>query len=81
MLETGDEPRLADQRRQMLVPKIMGYFKMNAARRINQIHHRSGRFWQRGYYDRILRDERALQNVRRYIEANPRKWWDRREGD
>jgi REP element-mobilizing transposase RayT len=31
-----------------------------------------GRIWQRGYYDRIIRDKQELDNTRRYIENNPR---------
>src|SRR6185437_8831547 len=34
----------------------------------------SGRLWQRNYYERIIRDARALANIRRYIRANPSNW-------
>ena len=30
--------------------------------------------WQNGYYDRIIRDERELNNIRQYIADNPDKW-------
>ena len=30
--------------------------------------------WQPRFYDRIVRDERALRNVRRYILENPARW-------
>jgi len=30
--------------------------------------------WQARFYDRIIRDETALQNIRRYILENPLKW-------
>jgi putative transposase len=30
-----------------------------------------GMVWQRGYYDRVIRDEQELDATRRYIEANP----------
>ncbi|MEM6337019.1 MAG: hypothetical protein AAF752_10655 [Bacteroidota bacterium] len=30
--------------------------------------------WQPRFHDRIVRDVRALRNMRRYIEANPSKW-------
>ncbi len=30
-----------------------------------------GRLWQRNYYERIIRDERALNRIRRYIRNNP----------
>ena len=30
--------------------------------------------WQRDYYDIIIRDARALTNIRRYIRENPARW-------
>ncbi len=30
--------------------------------------------WQSNYYDRIIRDEKELFNVRKYIQDNPLKW-------
>jgi putative transposase len=30
--------------------------------------------WQRNYYDRIIRNERALNAIRRYILENPLRW-------
>jgi REP element-mobilizing transposase RayT len=32
------------------------------------------RVWQRGYWERIVRDERELQATRRYIAENPISW-------
>ena len=34
----------------------------------------SGRLWQRDYYDHIIRGDRVLESVRRYIAENPAKW-------
>lgn len=34
----------------------------------------SGKIWQRNYYERIIRDEKSLEDVRNYILANPQKW-------
>jgi putative transposase len=31
-------------------------------------------FWQRSFYDRIIRNERELTAIRRYIEDNPSRW-------
>lgn len=67
-------PHTAKHRRQMLLPKVIGYFKMNTAKRINRIRHRRGAFWQEDYYEHIIRSARALQNIRRYIKNNPRHW-------
>jgi putative transposase len=30
--------------------------------------------WQRNYHDRIVRDEKALDNIRRYILDYPVQW-------
>lgn len=32
--------------------------------------------WKRNYYDRIVHSERALEQIRRYIIANPARWQD-----
>ncbi|MFC2188763.1 transposase [Fulvivirgaceae bacterium LMO-SS25] len=32
------------------------------------------KLWQRNYYERIIRDERAYHNISKYIINNPRKW-------
>lgn len=34
------------------------------------------RFWQRGYYEHIIRNEAELFHIRQYIAENPRKWRD-----
>ena len=33
-----------------------------------------GRLWQRGYFERIVRDEFELARVRKYIENNPKRY-------
>lgn len=33
-----------------------------------------GKLWQRDYYERIIRDENDLDNIRRYIRDNPAQW-------
>ncbi|MER3453507.1 MAG: transposase [Acidimicrobiia bacterium] len=40
-----------------------------------------GRLWQRNYYERIIRDERALAHVREYIANNPRQYERQLDGD
>ena len=45
---------------------IVGNFKSVSAQRINRIRHTPGlRVWQRNYYERVIRNERALPKVRR----------------
>lgn len=33
-----------------------------------------GKLWQRNYFERIIRDDRELDQIRLYILNNPRKW-------
>lgn len=67
-----------DPRRHAL-PEIVRAFKAFSARAINLRRGTPGTpVWQRNYYERILRDERALAAVQRYIRENPAKWGDDR---
>ena len=35
------------------------------------------RFWQRNYYEHIVRNDEELNRIRAYIEMNPARWaWD-----
>lgn len=34
------------------------------------------KFWQRNYYEHIIRNEREMDNIWRYIESNPMMWDD-----
>ena len=35
--------------------------------------------WQRGYWERVVRDDDELDAIRRYIEENPRRWAEDRD--
>ena len=32
------------------------------------------RLWQRNYFERIIRDNHAYENIRNYIQTNPERW-------
>jgi putative transposase len=66
------------QRRQMLLPKIVGRFKQNSAKRINELRGSPpSSVWQRNYFDHIIRNEKSLNRIREYIVTNPERWqWD-----
>ena len=34
----------------------------------------NSKIWQRNYYENIIRDEKAYQNISNYIKNNPAKW-------
>jgi putative transposase len=50
-------------------------FKSFSAKQINELRGIAGAaFWQRGFYDRIIRNASALDRVRQYIRDNPKNW-------
>jgi REP-associated tyrosine transposase len=54
--------------------KIILSWKGFTARKINSLLGRTGSFWQRDYFDRLVRDPRHLANcVVGYIRRNPKK--------
>ena len=56
---------------------ILGQFKSIVSKRINVIRKATDTpIWQRDYHDHIIRDERALNNIRQYIAENPLRWAD-----
>jgi REP element-mobilizing transposase RayT len=53
---------------------ILQNFKSVATRRVNRINRNSGTLWQRNYHEEIIRNEKAYENIRRYIIENPLSW-------
>jgi putative transposase len=35
---------------------------------------RGAALWQGNFYEHIIRDEKSLENITRYIEGNPARW-------
>ncbi|MDQ7005197.1 MAG: transposase [Ghiorsea sp.] len=55
---------------------VMQSLKGGSARLLNKVLNRSGEFWAKDYYDRLIRDEKHFQTVYRYIKQNPMKLRD-----
>ncbi len=54
---------------------IVGSFKSAVTKRINEARGTPGApLWQRNYYEHIIRNDRALALIRRYIRENPQRW-------
>jgi REP element-mobilizing transposase RayT len=50
------------------VAAVVGSYKSGVTRRINNLRNMKGsRVWQRGYYERIVRNERELNAIRRFV--------------
>ena len=56
--------------------QIVAYFKYQSTKEMNKADNTGTvtKFWQRNYYEHIIRNEKDLQNKTDYIEANPRMW-------
>jgi REP-associated tyrosine transposase len=56
--------------------RLIGSFKTVSTKRINETLSTPGvAFWQRNYYEHVIRSEKALNAIREYIEANPGQWY------
>ncbi|MDY6938804.1 MAG: transposase [Cyanobacteriota bacterium] len=55
--------------------EIIRGFKTFSSRKINQTRNLRGvPVWQRSYYEHIIRNEKSLHNIRKYIVDNPLNW-------
>ncbi|MBI5063165.1 MAG: transposase [Desulfatitalea sp.] len=60
--------------------EIVRDFKTFSARQINSIYNTAGTsFWQRNYYEHIIRDEESMNRIREYVSGNPAFWADYKE--
>ncbi|MCY4538638.1 MAG: transposase [Chloroflexi bacterium] len=54
---------------------IVGHFKAAVSRRAKPMGLDGGRkIWQRNYYEHIIRNEKSLKEIRKYILENPARW-------
>ena len=55
------------------IDRLLHSWKSYSAHEINRELGRTGKVWQKEYFDRIVRDEQDMQNVIAYIVGNPAK--------
>jgi len=71
--DEGLRSAVGNQRRSL--GTLVGAFKSMATRKINILRGTPGLpVWQRGYHERIIRNEGELARVRQYILNNPAHW-------
>lgn len=51
--------------------QIVGYFKYQTTKLVNL---KNQKLWQRNYYEHIIRNQRAYENIIEYIRNNPERW-------
>jgi len=61
------------------VSTIVAMFKAAVTRRVNAVIGTPGApFWQRGFYEHVVRGDADLTRIRRYVAENPARWWAQR---
>jgi REP element-mobilizing transposase RayT len=56
---------------------IVAYLKYQSSKQINLIRNTPGKpIWQPNYYEHIIRNEKSLYEIRKYIQNNPLEWED-----
>ncbi len=74
-LHTAKTPDRPNGTKPGSISAIIQNFSSVTTRKINRIRKTPGeKLWQRNYYDRIIRNENELFNIRRYILNNVLKW-------
>lgn len=72
-VETGLKP--VSTGKQYSLCEIIRGLKTFSARGINEKQNIIGHnFWQRGYYDRIIRNVKEYWTIKKYIQDNPKNW-------
>jgi REP element-mobilizing transposase RayT len=61
-------------RSKMYLSKIIHGFKSSITREIRKQFNDYKFAWQRSFYDHIIRNEKSLFQIRKYIQNNPLKW-------
>ncbi|MBS9389314.1 MAG: transposase [Dolichospermum sp. WA123] len=71
---TGETIKINGTKPQSLAAITQNY-KSVSTRQINRMNKAKGNvIWQRNYYEHIIRNEEALNNIREYIVNNPINW-------
>jgi REP-associated tyrosine transposase len=63
-----------EDRSKMELCKVIQQFKRAVTIQIKTELVETNFKWQRSFYDRIIRNETELYNIRKYIKQNPLKW-------
>jgi putative transposase len=75
LVDDSDRRVVSDRKSVYGLSEIVRAFKSFSARRINSNQKTTGQpFWQRGYFERIIRNENEWEKIREYIISNPTNW-------
>ncbi len=75
IIKGKESPKETEAQKKQYLCASVGGFKTWSARRINFLLDRTGTpFWQRSFYDHVIRDGNGLDRIREYIINNPSQW-------
>ena len=67
--------QLQNVQRRKPLGSIIGAFKTVSTKQINQKRGVSGgAIWQRNFYEHIIRNDKNLNIIRKYVHENPSRW-------
>jgi len=74
MCDEYGPPRGAAPTVYLSLSDIIHRFKSLTTTRYRQLTKGSGKLWQRSFHDHIIRNEKSLTDIRKYMRENPAKW-------
>lgn len=78
-LEIPEEPFPTAEIKENSLSVIMRTFKAAVTRSANrELVDPPVKIWHRSFHDRIIREQESLDDVRFYINNNPKRWWEKR---
>jgi putative transposase len=71
----GSRTAPTGERKMKPLGRLIGAFKTISTKQINFTRKTSGSpFWQRNFYEHVIRHDHALNRIREYITTNPLRW-------
>jgi REP element-mobilizing transposase RayT len=74
IVRNADLRSLHQKRTKMLLSTAIQQYKSSVTREANSLRMNVKFQWHKSFHDHIIRDEKALNNIREYIANNPLKW-------
>lgn len=73
--EIGGGSRTAPTIQPKSLGRLIGAFKTVSTRQINRVRETpAAPFWQRNFYEHVIRNETSLRALREYVANNPLQW-------
>ena len=68
---TDFKKKIIGRREKIILPRVIQAFKSLTTLKLKQNGFTGKAFWQRNYYEHVIRSEKTLEKIREYIQNNP----------